>query len=92
MLLGAALGFVSKVIILMYLELTVKVMPSAKDGPFCDLCKDAMTQVENELNDPATKVRFFFIFICVHIGILSNFKYFQVFYLFLLLCKKSTIF
>ncbi|XP_042907412.1 uncharacterized protein [Parasteatoda tepidariorum] len=26
-----------------------------KEGPFCDLCKDAMNEVEKQLSDPATK-------------------------------------
>ena len=36
-------------------ELNVKVVKKTKAGPFCDLCKDALTQVENTLSDPATK-------------------------------------
>nr|WBW70109.1 venom protein [Lampona murina] len=36
-------------------ELHVKVMSKAGDGPFCDLCKDTMNEIENTLSDPATK-------------------------------------
>ncbi|XP_035211397.1 prosaposin-like isoform X2 [Stegodyphus dumicola] len=36
-------------------ELNVKVIPKPQDNAFCDLCKDAMIEVENQLNDPATK-------------------------------------
>lgn len=38
-------------------ELKVTVIPNGKEGPFCDLCKDAMTEVENTLRDPATEAK-----------------------------------
>jgi saposin len=35
--------------------LKVRVISGGKDSPFCDLCKDAMNEVEKQLSDPATK-------------------------------------
>ncbi|GBN42346.1 Prosaposin, partial [Araneus ventricosus] len=36
-------------------ELNVKVIRKVGESPFCDLCKDAMNEVEKVLSDPATK-------------------------------------
>ncbi|XP_055948969.1 uncharacterized protein LOC129981935 isoform X2 [Argiope bruennichi] len=36
-------------------DLNVKVIPKSGENPFCDLCKDAMNEVEKALSDPAIK-------------------------------------
>ncbi|KAG8182465.1 hypothetical protein JTE90_020385 [Oedothorax gibbosus] len=35
--------------------LNVRVVSGVKESPFCELCKDAMNEVEKQLSDPATK-------------------------------------
>ncbi|XP_054708143.1 uncharacterized protein LOC129217826 isoform X2 [Uloborus diversus] len=36
-------------------ELNVQVLPKVKESPFCDLCKDAMNALEEQLSDPSIK-------------------------------------